>query len=69
MRSAGKTCGGVRVHTPRNKSSSSKRSKTMTRTTETTGKAGRKAEKYDSLKLMQEIEKDILEGILENQVP
>lgn len=41
----------------------------MTRTADTTGKAGRKAEKYDSLKLMQEIEKDILEGILENQVP
>jgi hypothetical protein len=67
MRSAGKTCGGVREYTPRNKGS--KRSKTMTRTTETTGKAGRKAEKYDSLKLMQEIEKEILEGILENQVP
>jgi len=41
----------------------------MTRTADITGKAGKKAEKYDSLKLMQEIEKDILEGILENQVP
>jgi hypothetical protein len=28
-----------------------------------------KAQKLDAQKLMQEIEKDILEGILENQVP
>ena len=41
----------------------------MTRTADATGKAGKRAEKYESLKLMQEIEKDILEGILENQVP
>ncbi|HNQ02760.1 MAG TPA: hypothetical protein PLQ15_12050 [Syntrophales bacterium] len=41
----------------------------MTRTADKTGKAGKKAEKYDSLTLMKDIEKDILEGILENQVP
>jgi hypothetical protein len=41
----------------------------MTRTTTTTGQAGKKAEKYDPLKLMQEIEKETIEGILDNQVP
>ncbi len=38
----------------------------MTRTADKTDK---KAAKNDPMKLMQEIEKDILEGILENQVP
>lgn len=41
----------------------------MTRTAETTGKAGKKAQKNDPVKLMQEIENDVIEGILENQVP
>ncbi len=41
----------------------------MTRTTEATGKAGRKAQKLDAQKLMKDIEKEVFEGILENQVP
>lgn len=41
----------------------------MKRTTAAAGQAGKKAEKYDPLKLMQEIEKESIEGILENQVP
>ena len=41
----------------------------MTRKAATPDKAGTKAQKYDSLTLMKDIEKDVLEGILENQVP
>ncbi len=41
----------------------------MTTTREATGKAGRKARKLDAQQLSKDIEKDVLEGILENLVP
>ena len=41
----------------------------MSRITNKPAAAGKTAKKLDSQKLMKEIEKDVLEGILENQVP